>query len=68
MLTLNTEAGRSIDAARARLRPPDRRDAALPALGAAALAAVTALVLAGAVILGPPGEARAAPVAALASS
>ncbi len=56
MLTLKTRADLSIDAARTRLQPPASREAVLPALGAAALAAVSALVLAGAVILGPPGE------------
>ena len=67
MLTLSTKADLSLKAARARLRPPPPRGAVMPALGAAALAAASALVLAGAVILGPPGEARSAPVSALAA-
>ena len=68
MLTLSTVADLSIDAARVRLHPPARRGAVMPALGAAALAAVSALVLAGAVILGPPGEARSAPFSTQAAS
>ncbi len=60
MLTLRIEADVSMEAARLRLRAPGTREAVLPALGAAALAAVSALVLAGAVILGPPGVAHGA--------
>ena len=63
MLTLRIPADLSLQAARVRLRSPGRCEAVLPALGAAALAAVSALALAGAVILGPPGTARATPVA-----
>ena len=61
MLTLSTEADLSMQAARARLGAPPRREAVMPALGAAALAAMSALALAGAVILGPPGHGRLAP-------
>ena len=61
MLTLSTEADVSMKAARAKLRPPPRREGVMPALGAAALAALSALVLASAVILGPPGEAHVTP-------
>ena len=46
-----------LDDARALLTAPEKRDRSLPAVGAALLAAVTALLLAGAVILGPGVEA-----------
>lgn len=42
-----------LDHARALLTKPEQAERSLPALGAALLAAVTALLLAGAVILGP---------------
>ncbi len=50
----------AIDRARALLEPSSARDPAAGALGAALLAAVSALLLAGAVILGPGFEAGAA--------
>jgi hypothetical protein len=59
MMKLETKAESSLDAARARLEAPRRREAALPVLGAAALAAVSAVALAASVILGPPGMAHA---------
>ena len=59
MMTLKTRAESSLDAARARLATPRRREAVLPVLGAAALAAVSALALAASVILGPPAMAHA---------
>ena len=55
MLTLHAAADLSLDAARGRLNPPARPDAAASALIAAALMAAAALGLAGAVIFGPPG-------------
>lgn len=48
-----------LDDARALLTPPERRERSLPAVGAALLAAVTSLMLAGAVVLGPGVEAPA---------
>ncbi len=59
MMTLRAPADLSLQAARVRLRAPGRGEAVLPALGAAALCAISALALAGAVILGPPGTAHA---------
>jgi hypothetical protein len=55
----------SLDEARARLIAPERRERMMPVLAAAGLAAVSALALAGAVILGPPGmeSAQAEPAA-----
>jgi len=46
-----------LDEARRILAKPARTERSLPALGAALLAAMTALILAGAVILGPGVEA-----------
>jgi GNAT superfamily N-acetyltransferase len=54
MLTLSEQADMSLAAARARLAPERRRHGFGRALIAAALAAIAALALAGAVILGPP--------------
>ena len=54
-----------LDDARALLTPPERRERSLPAVGAALLAAVTSLMLAGAVVLGPGVE---APTTSAASS
>lgn len=48
-----------LDDARALLSPPEERERSLPAVGAALLAAVTSLMLAGAVVLGPGVEAPA---------
>ena len=45
----------SLDEARAKLVAPERRERMMPVLAAAGLAALSALALAGAVILGPPG-------------
>jgi hypothetical protein len=59
MMKLQIKAESSLEAARARLATPRRREAALPVLGAAALAAVSAMALAASVILGPPGMAHA---------
>ena len=50
-----TEAD-AIERARELLAPPAARDPAVAALGAALLAAVSALVMAGAVIMGPGFE------------
>ncbi|HYE42475.1 MAG TPA: hypothetical protein VEA15_03700 [Caulobacteraceae bacterium] len=47
-----------LSAAREKLAPAPKAERALPALAAALLAAVTALTLAGAVILGPGVEAN----------
>lgn len=52
-----------LDDARALLITPERRERSLPAVGAALLAAVTSLMLAGAVVLGPGVEAPTAPAA-----
>lgn len=49
-----------IERARGLLVKPEQRERSLPALGAALLAAVTALFLAAAVILGPGVEASEA--------
>ena len=68
MLTLKTEADLSLAGARVRLRSPGRSQPVLPVLGAAALAAITAVVLAGAVILGPPGLVQSAVAPAPAAS
>lgn len=57
MLTARVEP--SLQGVRARLRPPERPGSYLAVLGAAAIAALSALVLASAVILGPPGLAHA---------
>ena len=48
-----------LDDARALLIRPEKRERSLPAVGAALLAAVTSLMLAGAVVLGPGVEAPA---------
>ena len=53
-----------LDDARALLLKPEKPERSLPALGAALLAAVTALLLAGAVILGPGTAAPSQPRAA----
>lgn len=50
-----------LNRARRLLQPPPPRDPAPPMLGAAFLAAVSALMLAGAVILGPGFETVSAP-------
>ncbi len=55
MLILRTEADLSLSSARTYLAHSPRREPMLPTLAAAALAALSALALAGAVILGPPG-------------
>ena len=49
-----------LDDARAHLTPSPKRERSLPAVGAALLAAVTSLMLAAAVVLGPGVEAPAA--------
>lgn len=54
--------------ARRRLAKPRRREAALPLLGAAALLAISAFVLAGAVILGPFWQTKDSPAAAMAQA
>jgi predicted N-acetyltransferase YhbS len=54
MLTLSQPADMSLGAARARLAPERRSGGFGRTLIAAALAALAALALAGAVILGPP--------------
>ena len=46
-----------LDNARALLIAPEKRERSLPAVGAALLTAVTSLMLAGAVVLGPGVEA-----------
>lgn len=46
-----------LDDARALLIPPEKRERSLPAVGAALFAAVTSLMLAAAVVLGPGVEA-----------
>ena len=53
-----------LDDARALLTTPEKRERSLPAVGAALLAAVTSLMLAAAVVLGPGVEAPVAPSAA----
>ncbi len=68
MMTLRTEADLSMHAARVRLCAPSRPGAALPALGAAALAALSGMALACAVILGPPGMAHDRPAFAATTS
>ncbi|MBX7247712.1 MAG: hypothetical protein K1X35_01525 [Caulobacteraceae bacterium] len=50
-----------LDNARACLTPPEVRERSLPAVGAALLAAVTSLILAAAVVLGPGVESAAPP-------
>ncbi len=50
-----------LDDARALLIKPETRERSLPAVGAALLAAVTSLMLAGAVVLGPGVEAPTPP-------
>ena len=52
-----------LDDARALLTMPEKRERSLPAVGAALLAAVTSLMLAAAVVLGPGVEAPVAPSA-----
>ncbi len=54
--------------ARTKLAPRTRAERSLPALAAALLAAMTALMLAGAVILGPGMETAAAPQAEAAAN
>ncbi len=51
--------------ARRRLAPPPRPDATLRLLGAAALLAISALLLAGSVILGPFWQTNDSPAAAV---
>ena len=48
-----TDPAQTLARARALLTPEPVRESALPALGAAALAAVAALMMAGVVVLGP---------------
>ena len=50
-----------LDNARALLVTAEKRERSLPAIGAALLAAVTSLLLAGAVVLGPGVETQAPP-------
>ena len=54
MMTLTIPAELTLEAARGRLCVPHQREAVLPALAASALVAVFALLLAAAVVLGPP--------------
>lgn len=53
-----------LDDARALLTLPEKRERSLPAVGAALLAAVTSLMLAGAVVLGPGVETPTPPPSA----